>query len=120
MTNRQLQKGTNIIIKIAVQTIEESPLWQRPVSGVLGRAFSPLYSLILANEDFLKPGPGKKDLDKVKSYYTRDKQDKNNDIELAMYANDVHPIENLKRIWNRKGISMPGKLLGSEIGRAHV
>lgn len=100
-------------IKIAVQTYEESPLWKRPVSGILGRAFSPLYGLMMANEDFMKSGPGKADLDTVKQYYSRDDIDKKNDIELAMYANDVHPIENLKRIWARKGISVPGKVIGS-------
>lgn len=100
-------------IKIAVETYEASPLWKRPVSGIVGRAFSPLYALMMANEDFLKPGPEKTDLDAVKGYYNRDQQDKKKDIELAMYANEAHPIENLKRIWNRKGLSVPGKVIGS-------
>ena len=71
-------------IKIAVQTYEESPLWKRPVSGILGRAFSPLYGLMMANEDFMKSGPGKADLDTVKQYYSRDDIDKKNDISISL------------------------------------
>lgn len=105
---------TEELFKLAIETFKERPMWQRPVSSTVGRAFSPLYSLMLSNEDFLKPGPKEKDLTNLEKHYsTEAKQQDKKDIELAMYPNAAHPIENLKRIWKRKGTSVPGKLVGS-------
>lgn len=100
-------------IKIAkIETYKDQPLWQRPVSGIVGRAMSPIYSLLSANEDFMKPGPIQKDIQGLDKYYNTHKQDAK-DINLAIYPNAAHPIDNLTRIWQRKGLSIPGKMIGS-------
>lgn len=95
--------------KSAVEVYDKPPYWQTPVSGTVGRVNALLPAAVLLSREHTQPGPTKPELEDLTKYY----EDDNDDIPLAVYAAHERPINQLKRIWTRKKLSVPGKVLGT-------
>jgi hypothetical protein len=95
--------------KSALSIREEDPLYMRPVSGILGRAFSPLTALTMLTAAPLEPGPEKRDVENIVAALKGDKDLENTVLNL----NDVHPLENLGRVWSNPKTSLLTKLWGT-------
>jgi hypothetical protein len=124
-------KEINQLTKIAVEVYDRRPLFQRPVSGSVGRLASLYQALRLGSIAPVKAGPTADDLRQLADLYEVESEDDfldaqeqatgKRDLEMALYAGGVRPIENLKRIWKRPtkrkkgdpGLSILGKLIGT-------
>lgn len=96
--------------KLAIKIVDKDlPVYKRPISGILGRAFSPVASLALLSRDPLKPGPNKKNknLAEIVKAYSKDPELKN----LKIYLNHYSAIDRAKDILANKRSSGVTKLL---------
>lgn len=90
----------------------ESPLYMRPVSGLLGRVLgSPITALTMMTTAPFRPGPSE-DSEGIKDVLKALKNDKLLK-DHVVNLNDVHPIENLGRVWTNPRTSLGTKLLGT-------
>lgn len=98
--------------KLALAIREEDPLYMRPVSGIAGRVLgSPLTALTLGITSPFKPGPGI-DEKHIEETIKTLKKDENLD-NTEVYLNDVHPIDNLIKVWKNKRTGIGTKLWGT-------
>lgn len=98
--------------KQALSVRPEDPMYMRPVSGLLGRVLgSPMTALTLLSTAPFKPGPDEESqhIKNVLKGLSKDKLLEDHVVNL----NDVHPLENLGRVWSNKRTSIGTKLLGS-------
>ena len=105
-------KIANNLEKLALSIRDESPLYMRPVSGIAGRVLgSPMTALTLGITSPFKPGP-ESDEDHIKETIKLLAKDKNLD-NTEVYLNDVHPLDNLVKVWKNKRTGIGTKLLGT-------
>lgn len=98
--------------KFALSIREESPLYMRPVSGILGRALgSPNTAITLGSLAPFRAGPDKKEK-YIKELVKTLAKDKNLD-QTEVYLNDVHPLDNIAKVWKNKRTGVGTKLLGT-------
>ena len=94
-----------------VSIIDRQPMWMRPISATVGRLAAPATALVLGSLAMFKPGPKSTDLEvqEVALGFARASRD---DV-LELQLGSSMPLRNIERIWNRQGIGVIGKLLGT-------
>lgn len=97
------------LTKVAVEVQEAPPLWKRPVSGILGRAMSPLMAALLRDDAFIKKGPKAKDIQKVLKAYKGSHVPK----DLKIYLNHTPYVDSLRRMWKNKKLPTSSKIIGT-------
>lgn len=105
------------LLKQAITVSPDVPMYQRPVSATLGRLGAPLTALMLGTTAPLRPGATREFVENDPSVaaYERDRgaADAEGDIELQINPNRARPIDNLGRVWRRRGVTVPTKAVGT-------
>lgn len=105
--------------KHAIRIEPPRPVYLRPVSSTIGRLTSALNMLPLLHPEipfkrFTKPKL--QEMQKVVDLYRnllKEKEDTDNPDDLTVYLGASRPLDQLKKLWKRKEISIPSKLLST-------
>ena len=91
--------------------VDRLPLWRRPVSGILGRMWMPLYAAVMGSMAFFRAGPKRGDwpVEQVAAGFLH----ANTADDLELQLGSSRPLRNIERIWRRRGIGVFGKVVGT-------